>query len=65
VPDGNRFKTSKWSRLAQKEHGISNGSFFNLLGQLELAEKVQKSAIDEKWQQLQNHSKTSHPYKDQ
>jgi hypothetical protein len=60
-----RLKTGEWSQLANEEFGVPNGSFFALRRELETAQKVQKSVIDGRWEALQNHSKTSHPYKDQ
>ena len=59
------LKTGEWSRLTRQEFGIPNGSFFALLKGLEKAGKVQKSRIDDRWEVIQNHSKTSDPYKDQ
>ena len=53
------------ARLAKDEYGVPNGSFFALVKQLAEAEKVRKSAIDSRWEQLQNRSKTSNPYNDQ
>ena len=58
-------RTGRARLLAKDEYGVPNGSFFALVKQLAEAEKVRKSAIDSRWEQLQNRSKTSNPYNDQ
>jgi hypothetical protein len=62
---GTRLKTGEWSRLAKEGYGVPSGSFFAIVKQLEKDEKVRKSAVDSRWELLQNHSKTSYTQNDQ
>jgi hypothetical protein len=51
-----RLKSMEWRDLARDEHGIPNGRFFELLKELEQAGKVQKSALNGKWERIQKYS---------
>jgi hypothetical protein len=60
-----RLKTTEWKKLCIDESGLSHGKFFELLKSLEAAGKVQKSAIDGKWQQIREPSRNQNHEKDQ
>jgi len=49
----------------REECGISSSGFFELLKELEQTGKVQKSAIDGKWEQIRHHSGKSPRHNDQ
>jgi hypothetical protein len=53
-----RLKSGEWSKLASTELGITNGPFFALVNKLADAGKVQKSAVDARWERVQKRSKT-------
>jgi hypothetical protein len=48
-----------------QELGITNGPFFALVTKLEDAREVQKSALDAKWERVQNRSKSPRYHKDE
>jgi hypothetical protein len=60
-----RLKTTEWRKLAREEHGISATRFFEFLKRLEDADKVVKSAIDDKWEQIRKNSRNYNGDKDQ
>jgi hypothetical protein len=60
-----RLKSTEWRALTREECGISSSRFFELLKDLEQAGKVQKSAIDGKWEQIRPHSGNSPRHNDE
>jgi hypothetical protein len=60
-----RLRTTEWRKLASDEYGISPTRFFELLKRLEEGEKVVKSAIDQKWEQIRRNSRNPQREKDQ
>jgi len=54
---GSRLKTKEWSNQAKAEFGVSLTRFFELLKRLLEAEKVHKSPIDGKWEQISGYSR--------
>ena len=60
-----RLKSMVWRDLARDEFGIPNGRFFELLRELEQDGKVQKSALDGKWEQIQTSSGNSPRHNDE
>jgi hypothetical protein len=51
-----RLRTTEWSRLAKEEFGVPVSRFFELIKSLEEEEKVHKSAVDGKWEQIRPNS---------
>ncbi len=60
-----RLKSMEWRSLTREECGISNSRFFELLKELEQAGKIQKSAVDGRWEQIRTHSGNSSRHNDQ
>ena len=60
-----RLESMEWRSLTREECGISSSRFFELLKELEQAGKVQKSAVDGKWEQIRQYSGNSPRHNDQ
>jgi hypothetical protein len=60
-----RLTSGEWEKLCTEETEVTHGRFFELLKALKKAGKVQKSAIDRKWEKIGSKSGNYEPYKDQ
>ena len=47
-----RLTSAELEARCREDHGMSRGKFYELLKPLEEGEKIQKSRIDRKWQQI-------------
>ena len=62
---GQRLSTTELKKIAADEHGISRSRFFSLLKELVEGQKVSKSPIDGKWEQIRPKSQNRYEEKDQ
>jgi len=60
-----RLTAPEWKRIANDERGISKTRFYEFIGRLEEAQKVAKSPIDRKWEQIRKKSRNYGNDKDQ
>ena len=60
-----RLSTAEWKRLAADEYGVTRSRFYPLLKALVEAEKVAKSRVDGKWEQIRTPSQNWYDEKDQ
>ena len=60
-----RLSTAEWKRLAADEYGVTRSRFYPLLKALVEAEKVAKSRVDGKWEQIRTSSQNWYDEKDQ
>ena len=56
-----RLTITEWENRASEEHGVSRSRFFTLLKALLAEEKVTKSPVDSKWEQIDASTKTHIP----
>jgi len=60
-----RLTTTEWEERCLEDSGVTHTCFFDLRKGLEKAKKIQKSAVDRKWEKIQEKSGNYVPYKDQ